>query len=174
MNKISLLTAEPRTGKTTCIKKIIDEIGLGNCEGFYTEEIRENGERTGFDCVTLTGERVTLAYVNSNSNLRVSRYGVELDGLEQVIIPIIEQALLTNKVLIIDEIGPMELFSESFKAVLNKALSSDKVILGTIFFKPHNEVDVYKKHPNVNLIELTKQNRDIIPYEIANNLRRML
>ena len=40
-----LLTALPRTGKSTAIKKIVNMLGNDNCGGFYTEEIREDGER---------------------------------------------------------------------------------------------------------------------------------
>jgi nucleoside-triphosphatase len=174
MKKITLLTAEPGVGKTTCIQKIINAIGKEFCEGFYTEEIRKDGERTGFVCVSLAGERATLADVHSPSSLRLGRYGVEIEGFEQSVIPTIEKALTTNKVLIIDEIGLMQLLSPSFKEVLTKVLSSDKIIIGTIFFNPHPEVDKFKGYPNIHLVSLTKENRDTLPYEIEDELRQML
>ena len=38
-NKI-FITAKPGSGKTTAIKKIVSQIGVENCKGFYTEEER--------------------------------------------------------------------------------------------------------------------------------------
>ena len=40
-----LLTAPPRTGKSTAIKKIITCLGLSNCAGFWTKQITKDGER---------------------------------------------------------------------------------------------------------------------------------
>lgn len=50
-------------GKTTLIKKIVDHLKTQDveCSGFYTEEIRNNNNRIGFDIVTLNGEREILA-----------------------------------------------------------------------------------------------------------------
>ena len=170
MSKVTLLTAEPRAGKTTCIKQIINQVGAEHFEGFFTEEIRENGERTGFVCVSLTGEKAMLATIHSTSSLRVSRYGVELNDFETLVIPIIEKALSTNKILVIDEIGPMELFSDKFKTVLTLALNSQKIIIGTIYLKPHPEVDEFKKYSTINLLLLTSQNRDTLPSDMAKKL----
>ncbi len=50
-----LLTALPRTGKSTAIKKIVNMLGKDNCGGFYTEEIREDGERVLFLWIRTTG-----------------------------------------------------------------------------------------------------------------------
>ncbi|MBS4194177.1 nucleoside-triphosphatase [Lederbergia citri] len=172
--KFTLLTAEPGTGKTTCIRKIINAIGIENCEGFYTEEVRKDDVRTGFVCVFLTGERTTLADIDSISELRLGRYGIELEDFGRLVIPTIEKALTTKKFLIIDEIGLMQLFSERFKETVNKVLNSDKIIIGTIFFNSHPEVDKLKENPNVHLVSITKENRDTIPYEIADELRKIV
>ncbi|QST02155.1 hypothetical protein IMZ31_22140 (plasmid) [Pontibacillus sp. ALD_SL1] len=171
MNSIMLLTAKPRTGKTTCIQKIIERLGRGRCDGFYTEEVRADGERTGFQCVSLRGERATLADVNSDSPIRVSRYGVELEAFEHLVIPILESSLEADRILIIDGIGPMELFSEQFKRVLHKVLTSGKSIIGTIYYDEHPEVDVYKEYPNVELIHVTEENRNRIPDELAEKIK---
>ena len=52
-------------GKTTLIRKIyeaLNESGIST-QGFYTEELRVHGRRTGFDVVTLDGNRGPLARV---------------------------------------------------------------------------------------------------------------
>ena len=72
-----------------------------------------------------------------------------------------------KKYLIIDEIGPMQLFSEEYKELLYKLLNTSKTVLGTIFYSPHDWLDKLKKEPNVNLIEITLENRDTLPFEIV-------
>ena len=44
-----LLTGPPRVGKTTLIMRVIEKIKNRGIGGFYTEEIREKGVRTGFN-----------------------------------------------------------------------------------------------------------------------------
>ncbi|MBA7574028.1 hypothetical protein ES708_15830 [subsurface metagenome] len=55
-----LLTGRPGIGKTTLIKKVIDMTSLSK-GGFYTEEIREAGQRVGFSLTTLDGRKSMLA-----------------------------------------------------------------------------------------------------------------
>ena len=105
-----LLTARPRTGKSTAIKKIINMLGIDNCGGFYTEEIRENNERVGFRICTLTGKTALLSHINIKSNYSISRYGVDVDTFEKLCINELENAINNDKVkyIVIDEIGPMQ------------------------------------------------------------------
>jgi len=168
-NKI-LVTAKPRTGKSTLISKIVSELGINNCGGFYTEEIRVDGERTGFMIKTLDGKKGLLASTNIISDIKVSRYGVDINTFEQLCLPSIEEALLNKKFIIIDEIGPMQLYSEKYKELLMKVLKSDKTLIGTIFFDSHPWIDEFKKNNEIELIELTMENRDNMVNEILTNL----
>ena len=88
-----LLTALPRTGKSTAIKKIVNMLGRKKCGGFYTEEIREKGERVGFRIVTLSGETGILAHVNIESEYKISRYGVNLNEFENLCLNELKQAI---------------------------------------------------------------------------------
>ena len=85
MIKLILLTALPRTGKSTAIKKIIQMLGIKNCGGFFTEEIRERDERVGFMIKTLSGKTGLLSHVNIESEYKISRYGVDLATFEKII-----------------------------------------------------------------------------------------
>ncbi len=112
MKNILLLTARPRTGKSTCIKKIVDLLGKENCVGFYTEEIRdsETSERTGFMIKTLSGKQTVLASIFLDSKLKIGKYGVNIEEFEKICLPILETSLDNDKILIIDEIGPMQMY----------------------------------------------------------------
>ena len=79
-----VLTAPPKTGKSTAIKKIINMLGAKNCCGFYTKEIIEDGKRVGFKIVTLSGKEGILAHVSYDGEYRIGKYGVNLEEFEKV------------------------------------------------------------------------------------------
>lgn len=163
-----LLTATPGTGKTTAIKKIIDLIGKQNCGGFYSEEIKDDAEqRIGFECISLDGTSTRLADISFESEIKLSRYGLDIKAFEKIAINSIEESLAIKQVLIIDEIGPMQFFSEKFKEILNIVIDSEKIVVGSIFFNPHPDIDIIKKKEHVEIYELTKENRDLLPNEIV-------
>lgn len=61
-----ILTGMPGCGKTTMIQKIVDDLkkrNVANVVGFYTQEVRRNEERIGFDIHLLDGRVGTLARV---------------------------------------------------------------------------------------------------------------
>ena len=80
MGKAILLTGRPRVGKTTIIKDVVRKLP-GRAGGFYTEEMRERGRRQGFKIVTLDGREGILAHVGIKSRMRVSKYGVTVQGM---------------------------------------------------------------------------------------------
>jgi len=171
MKNIVLITAKPRTGKSTCIKKIINIIGKENCTGFYTEEILDpkSYERTGFKIHSLLDNKTCiLSSIESTSKLRISRYGVEIDNFENLVLPVLKGAMNSNKIIIIDEIGPMQMYSDKFKSLLLQLEESNKKIIGTIFYDSFSFIDDFKNKPNVQIVELTLQNRDNIASIIAN------
>jgi nucleoside-triphosphatase len=66
MSNFVILTGMPGCGKTTMIKKIVDDLkkkNVSNVVGFYTEEVRENEGRIGFDIHLLNGTTGTLARI---------------------------------------------------------------------------------------------------------------
>ena len=164
-----LLTALPRTGKSTAIHKIIQMLGIKNCGGFYTEEIRENGERVGFKIKTLSGKTGLLSHVNIESEYKISRYGVDLATFENICLEELRNAINDEKVkyIIIDEIGPMQLFSEEYKKLLLELLKSRKQVIGTIFMNSYEWLDDFKKQEGIELIEVTFENRDTIPLQVV-------
>lgn len=169
-----LLTALPRTGKTTAIHKIIQMLGIKNCGGFYTEEIRENGERVGFRIKTLSGKEGLLSHVNIESKYRISRYGVDLATFEDICLEELQKAINNEniKYIIIDEIGPMQLFSEEYKKLLLELLKSKKQVIGTIFMNSYEWLDDFKKQDGIELVEVTLDNRDELPLKIVESVTK--
>ncbi len=167
-----LITGKPGVGKTTLIMKLIEELDL-NAGGFYTQEMRIAGKRVGFKIITLDGEESILAHVDIKSPYRVSKYGVNLEGLEKVGVEAIWKALDENDVIVIDEIGKMELFSQRFKEAVNAALNSEKIVLATILLASNPYTDKIKRRKDVKLFYLTQENREKVREEIKDMLLKM-
>ncbi|MGB2698308.1 MAG: NTPase [Candidatus Zixiibacteriota bacterium] len=151
-----LLTGPPRCGKTTIIKDIIQKLGK-SAGGFYTEEIRTKGKRVGFKLKTLSGKEATFSHVDFKNRYRVGKYGVDLDILDQIGSKEIELSLGQDKIIVIDEIGKMELFSDIFKDLVWKALDSKNPVIGTIMFTRHSFSDQVKKRKDVKIVDVSEK-----------------
>ena len=170
MKRVYLLTGKPGSGKTGLIKEVVAGLKIG-AGGFYTEEIRSQGVRQGFRLVTLDGQEAVLAHINIHGPYRVSKYGVDVDTLERVGVPAIHQAVQQRDLVIIDEIGKMELFSTKFREAVNQAIESGKKILGTIMLNPNPYADAIKRQSQVNLITVTRGNYQQVLEELLQWLK---
>jgi len=165
MAKKLLLTGSPGVGKTTLVKKVLESLGE-EALGFYTQEIREKGARRGFRLITTWGEEGILAHEGLGSPFRVSRYGVTLDFLERVI-GVIQRKWRPGRILVVDEIGKMELFSRVFRDWVEEVAPDPKVpFLATIALRSRDPL-VLKLKRELPLWEVTLANRDTLPQEIT-------
>lgn len=162
-----LLTGRPGCGKTTVIRLTVDLVGPDDCAGFYTEEVREGGRRIGFDVVTLDGRRGHLARAGAPGP-RVGRYGVDVDSFEQLGVRSLEHADPNRaRILVIDEIGKMELLSDRFVAVLRRILDSGWPVLGSLMASRNPIADSIRRRPDIQVVEVTSENRQGLPSELA-------
>jgi nucleoside-triphosphatase len=164
-----LITGRPGIGKTTLIKKLIDHY-QHEAYWFYTEEIRQNNRRTGFRIRTSENKEEILASVDIRRPPYVSKYGVNVVGFEEVVLPLLQSALEKRKTLFIDEIGKMELFSKMFKELIQRVLDSSNLLVATIGKAEHGFISKVKGRSDVTLYELTLVNRDKIFEKILSNL----
>lgn len=169
MIKNIFITGLPGVGKTTLIQEIIKELNL-DAGGFYTQEIRGKGVRKGFKITTLNNQEGILAHVNIKSPYRVSKYKINLKGLEEIGVRSILDALKEDKVIVVDELGTMELFSEKFKKAVLAVLNSKNKVLGTVKLTPDSFCDKIKKRSDTKNFYLTKNNQEAIKEEIKNLL----
>lgn len=171
------ITGRPGIGKTTAILKIVELCKRNGLKigGMVTKEIRERGVRTGFQIIDLMGgRRGLLASIYASKGPRVGKYRVILEDLESVGVEAIEQAIAEADVVFIDEIGPMELFSQKFQETVVRALESPKPLIGTVHIRarafPFTRKILEKYKPLV--IELSLSNRNRVPFQIYELLRR--
>jgi nucleoside-triphosphatase len=161
MGRAIFLTGNPGCGKTTLIRRVVDLLS-GPVGGFYTQEIRERGQRKGFEIVTLDGRRGIMAHVDVRGTKRISRYGVDTSTLDALGVEAIEKAIAGRGIVVIDEIGPMEILSDRFREVVLKALESDAAVLGTIVKRSISFTDRIKSMPGVTVIEVRRDNREAL------------
>ncbi len=164
-----LLTGRPGCGKTTLIKRVVKEVALP-AGGFYTEEIRERGGRIGFKIITLEGEEAVFARVDFKTPERLGKYGLDLSALETMAVAALRTAALARQLVVIDEIGPMEIRSAIFREAVNEALDSGAPILGTITARSFPFTDAIKKRPDITMIEVRPNNRDQLITELPDQL----
>jgi len=165
MIKNIFITGLPSSGKTTLIREILKELEL-NAGGFYTQEIRKKGKRVGFEIRSLNGKKGILANLEIESPYKVSKYKVNIKDLEEIGVKSILSALKEKKIVIIDEIGKMELFSEKFKKAVKLALESKNKILGTMKMGFDPFVAKIKKRKDSKIFYLKKGNFKEIKKEI--------
>jgi len=126
------ITGNPRCGKSTLIQKILDDISDKNLSGFITPEIREHNERQGFKIIDLASRKEEiLASVNIKRGPGVSRYRVNIEGIDSIMDKFLE-GYENSEYVIIDEIGMMEFFSRKFRETIQMVLDSDKIVIATL------------------------------------------
>ena len=165
MGQAYLLTGMPGTGKTTVIRQAISQ-SQRNAGGFFTQEIRSVGIREGFRIVTLEGKEAVLAHIAIDSPFRVGKYGIDISVLDTIGVEAIYNAIAHNEIIVIDEIGKMELFSPRFITAVQAAINSPKKVLGTISLKPHPLADTIRQNRNIMVAELTRSNQESVLAQI--------
>ena len=166
------ITGMPSVGKTQTLIKIMEKIEKSGykVQGMITEPIIEHKKRVGFSVVNwITRESQVFAHIDMDSKDKIGKYGVDIAALENVGVPAITHAIEDDNIniIIIDEIGKMEMLSEKFCDVVIEALDSDKPIMVTLHKKSRSPLlqDV-RRRDDIRILEVTPVNRNLLPYKI--------
>ena len=165
------ITGLPGAGKTTALLRVIDmlkaeELSIG---GMINEPIVEGRYRVGFTTRNLiTGETETFASNDFESKIMVGKMGVNIEALERVGVAAIKEACEKCDIIIIDEVGKMEVESELFSKVVKEALDVNKPMILTLHKKSRNPLlqDI-RRRDDVRILEVTPTNRNLLPYKIV-------
>lgn len=165
-----LVTGKPRTGKTTLVKSFVSR-WPGRCGGFFTEEMTdERGRRLGFRLRTLDGRWGVLASINFSSHHHVGRYGVDIETLDSIGVEAIYEAIRTKEIVVIDEVGRMELFSIKFQEAVMAVLASPRRLLGVLHRGRLPFLEEIRRRPDVLILEVDGQNNQAVAQRIISLL----
>lgn len=164
------ITGLPGAGKTEAMIKVVEMLELEEevIGGMVTEAIIENGRRVGFYVQDwTTKEKDVFAHVKFDSKVHVGRYKVDLDVLDRVGVAAIQRAMEEANVIIIDEVGKMEVESENFVKVVRDALETDKPMLLTLHKKSRNPLlqDI-RRRDDIRILEVTRVNKPLLTNKI--------
>jgi nucleoside-triphosphatase len=165
------LTGAPSSGKTTVIKKIIENLNHP-ANGFYTVEERVDGKRVGFLMKTIDGKEGYLAHQDIKSDFHIRRYGVSIENIECIAVPSISP--VENSIIILDEIGKMECFSLAFKQATTNAINASNIVIGTITFGGDDFIRKIKERKDMEISEVTMDNRNLLPDIILRKISNIL
>jgi nucleoside-triphosphatase len=161
--RVLILTGAPGVGKTTVLTKTVDALkakGI-NVGGMISREVRENNLRVGFEILDLAnGKHGWLAHINGLGP-QVGKYHVNLNDLDDIGTEAIAQAIEKCGAIAIDEIGPMELYSQKFKQAVAQALESKKLVVAVVHGKAKDPlVTQVKRRVDAEIFNVTFSNRE--------------
>lgn len=168
--RVLLLTGAPGIGKTTVLIKTVDALKAQGVSigGMISREAREGNARVGFEIIDLTsGKHGWLAHVNQKVGPQIGKYHVNIEDLEDIGAKAVVEAVEKCGVVAIDEIGPMELFSQKFKEAVKQALDSGKLVLAVVHARARDElIGQVKQREDAEVFFVTLSNRDNLPMEL--------
>ena len=170
-----LLTGTPGCGKTTLVRRVVEQLRHLRLAGFITQELRsDDGKRIGFEAIGLNGGSTMLANVKSGSRIRVGKYGVELPRFEELIGSELQRPGSEVDLFVVDEVGKMECFSPLFVEQMEVLLDGSTPLLATVAIKGSGFIAQIKQRADVELLEVTSHNRDELVDKLAERLRHAI
>ncbi len=158
------LTGPPGVGKTTVIRKLYEYYSRHGVmvSGIITEENRSGNVRTGFKIRNLmSGEEGRLAMKGTQPGPKVGSYTVNTVELERIGAGSLQNAVRGDASLVlVDEIGPMEMTSPVFRRVLAEVLASQKTTVASVKYGSHyDEVEHVSQREETRIVEVSRENR---------------
>lgn len=177
MIKIFLVTGPPMVGKTTVLIRVADELRYHGCKvgGMTSREIRSEGVRVGFEiCDYESGKVGWLAHIKQVLGPKIGKYRVNLENLDFIGAKAIQNAVADADVVLIDEIGPMELLSNKFMEAVEEAISGENCVLAAIHYRVnHPFIRKVKSRRDVEVIVVSQGNRNSIPQYILDKILKV-
>jgi nucleoside-triphosphatase len=178
LKHIFFVTGSPGVGKTTILLETVEALEKKGYKigGMLSKEAREHGVRVGFEIIDFeTKKSGWLAHVRQPKGPQVGKYKVNLADLESIGAVAIRNAATNAQIVIIDEIGPMELHSSAFKDAVTEALESGKPVIGVIHERAKDSlINSIRKREDTLIIQVTHSNREEIHSLLIEKVNQLL
>ena len=169
------MTGAPGVGKTTLIQRIHTHYknkGL-RIDGIITHEVREGDQRVGFKITDLaSGAEGWLARVGEVAGPRIGKYSVVSEDLEKIGVGALKKAAENPADLVlVDEIGPMEMTSRPFRDAIAGLLSRRGIVIATVKYGSHYpEVERASRTSERVSLEVSRDNREEVLQKVTSIL----
>lgn len=156
------VTGPPGVGKTTLCLKVFEALkSKKKISGFVTKEERVGGVRMGFKLVDLSKrEEAKLARVGKGKTM-VGKYEVLLDDFEKFL----KNLDLSGELIIIDEVGPMELKSQKFVSLVQELMKKEDLLFTVHYRANHPLAEKIRREFRLYIIDVS--NRERVAEEIV-------
>ncbi|MCC6925711.1 nucleoside-triphosphatase [Novosphingobium sp.] len=182
-SKFILLSGSPRSGKTTIINRLIDQLRSSNQHVYsvVSREIMREGERAGFEIVINGDEGTTRPFALRKEGAQKDISGILNYDFETAvwdeIADDVRRESKGGKIIILDEIGEMQISSSRFKDAISELLKdSASTVIATISVASNPFLQSVKEHYRTNIVQLSEANRDAVMdsllSEVAASVRR--
>jgi len=161
-------------GKSTALAEAADRLrerGLA-VGGLRSPEVRKLGQRVGFRLVDLGSDaEAVMAHVDRKAGPSVGKYRVDVNEVDRVSEAALARAIREDDVILVDEIAPMETYSDAFVARVREAIDASTPVIGTIHQQATSGViGEIKQRPEVDVVEITRENRHGMPGKLVDRV----
>jgi nucleoside-triphosphatase len=158
------VTGSPGVGKSTLVARVVAASDL-KVGGVLARERRYKDRRTGFELLDLSTGAIGVLADETGSGPQLGKYRVHPEDLEGIGAKAIEAALKCD-LIVVDEIGPMELSSRKFVSAVEMAIASSKPML-VVLHEWSNHRLAKKIRSTFKVITVTLENRNALADEIV-------
>jgi nucleoside-triphosphatase len=162
------VTGSPGVGKSTLVAKVISGTKL-RVGGVLARDRCYKDRRTGFELLDLSTGMVGILADEAGDGPQLGKYRVHLDDLDRIGAQAVENALGCD-LIVVDEVGPMELSSHRFVLAVEKAIASPKPML-VVLHQWSNHRLAKKIRGSFRVLTVTRENRDSLVDEIVQALK---
>lgn len=180
------ITGLPSVGKTATLIRIVEKLEQDDFRvgGMITKSVFDNktGQKVGFIVMDWKSRNEgVFAHVDFDTKFKAEtedgNFCVDVDVLEKIGVPAIRNALTDDTVdlVIIDEVGKMEMHSDVFCKAVTDALDHPKPVILTLHKKSRNPLlqDI-RRRDDVRILEVTAVNKNLLPYKVEKILKDKL
>ena len=158
------VTGSPGIGKSTLVAKVAAAAGM-RVGGVLARDKRFKDRRIGFELLDLASGAVGMLADETGSGPQLGKYRIHPEDLDGVGALAIENAIKCD-LIVVDEVGPMELTSHRFVSAVEMAIASSKPML-VVLHEWSNHRLAKKIRSTFQVITVTCENRDALVNEIA-------
>lgn len=155
-------------GKSTLVQKIVASCRY-KAGGVLARDKRFKDRRIGFELLDLASGATGMLADETGDGPQLGKYRVRLDDLDNIGARAVENATGCD-LIVVDEIGPMELSSRRFIAAVEKAMASEKPMLVVLHeWSAHPLAKKIRR--SFKVVTVTRENRDSLAEQIVKDLK---